>query len=120
VQSEDAVMKGTRSWKSGSCSSLYKNEQISNFSEKLVLPYFVDRNQPEFASISAETLVNLIDNQLGIEIDQFYIIDTRFPFEHEGGHIRGSINMNIDQIEDFFFRDKKYLQKKKNGYYISL
>ena len=36
------------------------------------------------------------------------IIDSRFEYEYQGGHIKGAINLNKpENVEEFFFSDKK-------------
>ena len=40
------------------------------------------------------------------------IIDSRFEYEYEGGHIKGAINLNQPEtIEDYFFKDKEEIEK---------
>jgi rhodanese-related sulfurtransferase len=43
--------------------------------------------------------------------DEFHLIDCRYPYEYEGGHINGARNITcVDTIENLFFtrpNDKK-------------
>lgn len=44
-------------------------------------------------SISSQTLVKLIDGHYKEQIDGYFIIDCRFPYEFKGGHIKGAQNI---------------------------
>jgi rhodanese-related sulfurtransferase len=57
-----------------------------------VLPSF-SSSRDAIKRISAETLVRLMDGEFNI-IDGYEIIDCRFGYEFEGGHIRGALNIN--------------------------
>ena len=54
--------------------------------------------------ISPETLVDAINGEMNGQFTNLYIIDCRFGFEYEGGHIRGAENSpSIDTINQKFF-----------------
>jgi rhodanese-related sulfurtransferase len=53
--------------------------------------------------ISAETLCKLIDGEYNID---YCIVDSRFPFEYEGGHIRGAVNLyEPEQLKKYFLEN---------------
>ena len=54
--------------------------------------------------ITPSTLHGLISGAFDAQIDSYLVIDCRFGFEYEGGHIGGAINLNKDEdIERFLF-----------------
>jgi hypothetical protein len=56
--------------------------------------------------ITPATLKALTSGAYNAHISSYQIIDCRFAFEYEGGHISGAINLNKDEdIERFLFDD---------------
>ncbi|KAJ7273554.1 hypothetical protein B0H12DRAFT_1228402 [Mycena haematopus] len=54
--------------------------------------------------INSETLNNLLDGHYTEQAD-YHIIDCRFDYEFNGGHIRGAVNLNQKgDLEEFFLR----------------
>ena len=48
--------------------------------------------------------MRLLDGEFEEKYDDHYIIDCRFPYEFEGGHIDTAININtMDALEELFF-----------------
>lgn len=71
------------------------------------LPCF---NSPHDAikRISPDTLVDLLEGKFAGVYDRLYIIDCRYPYEYEGGHIPSAINVNNpDVIEELLFENIK-------------
>uniref|UniRef100_A0A0N5A1K6 protein-tyrosine-phosphatase n=1 Tax=Parastrongyloides trichosuri TaxID=131310 RepID=A0A0N5A1K6_PARTI len=68
-----------------------------------------------FGSISGDTLKNIILNDDEIN-EKYIIIDCRYPFEYNGGHIRGAINFyQTEGISEIFFpTDKKKAKEIEN------
>ncbi|KAI9788138.1 MAG: cell division cycle- protein [Peltula sp. TS41687] len=59
----------------------------------LALPHFVPEHQPDsLPRITKETLIDVLDGRYVRSYDQFLIVDCRFEYEYEGGHIEGAIN----------------------------
>ena len=47
-------------------------------------------------------LNNLLDGAYDTELGQFLVIDCRFDYEYNGGHIQGAVNINTPALlEDF-------------------
>ncbi|KAI9926921.1 hypothetical protein ASPWEDRAFT_177063 [Aspergillus wentii DTO 134E9] len=66
----------------------------------LSLPHFVPEDQSDtLPRINKATLVELMDGKFNERFDQVMVIDCRFEYEYEGGHINGAVNYN----------DKEYL-----------
>ncbi|KAJ7632463.1 hypothetical protein FB45DRAFT_503982 [Roridomyces roridus] len=54
--------------------------------------------------INGETLNNLLDGHYSERAD-YHIVDCRFDYEYNGGHIRGAINLNqTTDVEEFLLR----------------
>lgn len=61
----------------------------------------------DVSRISGETMVKLLENAQEFQgpnkLDHFLIIDCRYEYEYQGGHIHGAINLNKKaSIEKFF------------------
>lgn len=60
-----------------------------------VLPHFFQEGQPDsIPRITKETLLEVLDGNYNSNYDQHIIIDCRFEYEFEGGHINGAVNFN--------------------------
>ena len=69
-------------------------------SPSLQLPHFVPENLADsLPRIDKSVLLDLIHGKYSSQFDQVMIIDCRFEYEYEGGHINGAIN----------FTDKEHL-----------
>ena len=71
-----------------------------------LLPTIKRPEYPDLRCISASTLCKLIDGSYRESISQMYIIDCRFDYEFEGGHIRDAIHIaDPQEAISRFFRD---------------
>lgn len=72
-----------------------------DFSKPCVLP-LAEGQHEDLKSISAETLTGLIKGEFKDKISDFKIVDCRYPYEYEAGHIEGALNLYTkDMIEKF-------------------
>jgi M-phase inducer tyrosine phosphatase len=79
---------------------------------KPILPC-LDIGKDAINRISPETVCDLIEGRYDDQIDEYYIIDCRFPYEYEGGHIIGALNINnMDELNNMFFRNPPDTGKK--------
>ncbi|KAI1352365.1 rhodanese-like domain-containing protein [Xylaria sp. FL0043] len=63
--------------------------------EDLLLPHFFpDGENDGIPRISRDTFLELLDGKYNESFNQKIIIDCRFEYEYEGGHIDGAINYN--------------------------
>eukprot|EP00698_Gefionella_okellyi_P017584 TRINITY_DN5166_c0_g1_i1.p1 TRINITY_DN5166_c0_g1~~TRINITY_DN5166_c0_g1_i1.p1 ORF type:complete len:395 (-),score=49.67 TRINITY_DN5166_c0_g1_i1:64-1248(-) len=54
-------------------------------------------------SIAPSTLSDLLDGKYARDFDHVYVVDCRFDYEYEGGHIRTALNLSQPQdVEGFF------------------
>jgi M-phase inducer tyrosine phosphatase len=64
-----------------------------------VLPHFFQEGQPDsIPRITKETLLEVLDGTYSSHYDQRMIIDCRFEYEFEGGHIDGAVNFNDKEL----------------------
>ncbi|KAG1678652.1 M-phase inducer phosphatase [Nymphon striatum] len=73
--------------------SYQEPDLIGDFSRPYILPLLVkDRNQ-DVKAVSPKTVCDLIDGQYDDQIHSFEIIDCRYPYEYDGGHIKDARNI---------------------------
>jgi M-phase inducer tyrosine phosphatase len=64
-----------------------------------VLPHFFQEGQPDsIPRITKNTLLEILDGNFDSHFDQRMIIDCRFEYEFEGGHIDGAVNYNDKEL----------------------
>ncbi|KAL6055937.1 M-phase inducer phosphatase 1 [Balamuthia mandrillaris] len=57
----------------------------------------------QYNSIEPATLHRLLDGDLKHLFREVYVVDCRYPYEYEGGHIKGAVNLHTpEQIESMF------------------
>ncbi|KAI9143004.1 Rhodanese-like domain-containing protein [Paraphysoderma sedebokerense] len=79
--------------------------------ERSQLPCFLGGSDA-IKRITPATVVDLIDGKFSSICDEYYIIDSRYPFEYSGGHIETAININdFQELERKFF-EKPITDKK--------
>lgn len=69
---------------------------IGDFSKEFSLPLIRGRHQ-DLKSIAPTTLAMLIKGHFAHLITSFKIIDCRYPYEYDGGHISGAVNLYSKQ-----------------------
>jgi M-phase inducer tyrosine phosphatase len=63
------------------------------------LPHFFQEGQPDsIPRITKDTLLDILDGNYDNDFDQRMIIDCRFEYEFEGGHIDGAVNYNDKEL----------------------
>jgi len=61
-----------------------------------------DCRNPDINTISHETLSHMMRR-----VKDYLIVDCRFDYEYEGGHIRNALNLNTPEaMETYFFSSK--------------
>ncbi|XP_008572312.1 PREDICTED: M-phase inducer phosphatase 1 [Galeopterus variegatus] len=55
--------------------------------------------------ISPEIMASVLNGKFASLIKEFVIIDCRYPYEYEGGHIKGAVNLHMEEeVEDFLLK----------------
>jgi M-phase inducer tyrosine phosphatase len=57
------------------------------------IPTLPPMDTDSFPRITKETLLGCMDGQLGLHFDHIIIIDCRFRYEYDGGHIEGAVSL---------------------------
>ncbi|XP_043843359.1 M-phase inducer phosphatase 3 [Dromiciops gliroides] len=81
---------------------------IGDFTKIYVLPIVTGKHQ-DLKYINPETVAALLWGQLQDLIEKFYIIDCRYPYEYQGGHIQGALNLHSQEELRNFFLKKPFL-----------
>ncbi|KAI4216892.1 MAG: hypothetical protein LQ351_000841 [Letrouitia transgressa] len=82
-----------------------------NPQDRLGLPHLVP-DEEGLPRITKETIVDVLDGKYGEQYDQSFIIDCRFEYEYEGGHIDGAINVNSKEELASKLFEAKFLRQK--------
>ncbi|XP_070587204.1 M-phase inducer phosphatase 1-like [Erythrolamprus reginae] len=81
-----------------------QRDLIGDFS-KCYLFHTVDGKHQDLKYIDPEIVVAILNGNFSVFITQCVIIDCRFPYEYDGGHIKGAINLPMEQdVEDFLLK----------------
>ncbi|XP_050981911.1 M-phase inducer phosphatase 2 [Labeo rohita] len=77
---------------------------IGDFTKAPALPTVEGKHQ-ELKYITPEVMVKAMNGQYSDLVERLFVIDCRYPYEYEGGHIKGALNLHQeDQIEDYFLK----------------
>ncbi|XP_008571015.1 PREDICTED: M-phase inducer phosphatase 3 [Galeopterus variegatus] len=77
---------------------------IGDFSKVCVLPTVSGRHQ-DLKYVNPETVAALLMGKFQVLIEKFYIIDCRYPYEYQGGHIQGALNLySQEELYNFFLK----------------
>uniref|UniRef100_A0A8C5X7D4 M-phase inducer phosphatase n=1 Tax=Malurus cyaneus samueli TaxID=2593467 RepID=A0A8C5X7D4_9PASS len=73
----------------------------------------VDGKHQDLKYIDSEMIVSVLTGKFESFIKECVIIDCRYPYEYEGGHIKGAINLHMEEeVENFLL--KKPIQPSEN------
>lgn len=76
-------------------------QAVMDIDEPLVptLPHFFQEGQPDsIPRIVRRTLLDVLDGKYSEHYDQRMVVDCRFEYEYEGGHIDGAVNYNDKEL----------------------
>ncbi|XP_016109112.1 M-phase inducer phosphatase 2 [Sinocyclocheilus grahami] len=78
---------------------------IGDFTKAPALPTVEGKHQ-ELKYITPDIMVKAMNGQYSDLVERLFVIDCRYPYEYEGGHITGALNLHQeDQIEDYFLKN---------------
>ncbi|NXO78837.1 MPIP1 phosphatase, partial [Sitta europaea] len=127
--SEDSTVGGSCSWicvlqslklvrtqpSTAEIESILDSDQrdlIGDFSKSYLFDT-VDGKHQDLKYIDSEMIVSVLTGKFESFIKQCVIIDCRYPYEYEGGHIKGAINLHMEEeVENFLL--KKPIQPSEN------
>lgn len=84
---------------------------IGDGSQPYALPTLSTVRHERFKRIDATTLAKLIQGHYNKDIESFTIVDCRYPYEYNGGHIVDSLNIHTgNDLINFFLDTSKPAQ----------
>ncbi|KAL9868913.1 M-phase inducer phosphatase 1 isoform 2-T2 [Geothlypis trichas] len=87
--------------------SILDNDQrdlIGDFSKSYLFDT-VDGKHQDLKYIDSEMIVSVLTGKFESFIKQCVIIDCRYPYEYEGGHIKGAINLHMEEeVQNFLLK----------------
>ncbi|XP_041368532.1 M-phase inducer phosphatase-like [Gigantopelta aegis] len=86
--------------------TLTSSEMIADGSKGYALSTIPGKHK-DLKSISSQTLSNLLSGHYDNDVDEYAIVDCRYPYEYIGGHIQSAVNL-------FTFDDVSALLEKAN------
>ncbi|NWY43895.1 MPIP1 phosphatase, partial [Sylvia atricapilla] len=99
----------------GTIESILDSDQrdlIGDFSKSYLFDT-VDGKHQDLKYIDSEMIVSVLTGKFESFIKECVIIDCRYPYEYEGGHIKGAINLHMEEeVENFLL--KKPIQPSEN------
>jgi M-phase inducer tyrosine phosphatase len=79
-------------------SNLQAVMDIEDIQDPMLPHFFADGDTDSIPRISQETFLDVLDNKFVQKYTQRIVIDCRFEYEYEGGHIDGAINYNDKEL----------------------
>ncbi|KAL4612864.1 M-phase inducer phosphatase 1-like isoform X1 [Arapaima gigas] len=85
---------------------------IGDFSKPHLFP--VERGDPcDLQGVSAQTVASLLQGKYCNAVESFLIVDCRYPYEYQGGHIMGAINLHSEaQVQEVLFHNPASVLKQ--------
>ncbi|KAM9573400.1 M-phase inducer phosphatase 1 [Guaruba guarouba] len=81
-----------------------QTDLIGDFS-KGYLFHTVDGKHQDLKYIDSEMIVSVLTGKFANFIKACVIIDCRYPYEYEGGHIKGAVNLHMEEdVEDYLLK----------------
>ncbi|XP_023574382.1 M-phase inducer phosphatase 2 isoform X3 [Octodon degus] len=74
---------------------------IGDYSKAFLLQT-VDGRHQDLKYISPETVVALLMGKFSNIVEKFVIVDCRYPYEYEGGHIKTAVNLPLERDAETF------------------
>ncbi|XP_064559807.1 M-phase inducer phosphatase 1 isoform X2 [Zonotrichia leucophrys gambelii] len=81
-----------------------QRDLIGDFSKSYLFDT-VDGKHQDLKYIDSEMIVSVLTGKFESFIKQCVIIDCRYPYEYEGGHIKGAINLHMEEeVQNFLLK----------------
>nr|XP_009929698.1 PREDICTED: M-phase inducer phosphatase 1-like [Opisthocomus hoazin] len=89
-----------------------QRDLIGDFSKGYLFHTVAGKHQ-DLKYIDSEMIVSVLTGKFASFIKECVIIDCRYPYEYEGGHIKGAVNLHMEEeVEDYLL--KKPIQPSEN------
>ncbi|NXX20854.1 MPIP2 phosphatase, partial [Podargus strigoides] len=82
------------------------NQELIGDYSKTYLLQTVEGKHQDLKYLSPKTMVAVLSGQFSNLINSCMIVDCRYPYEYEGGHIKGAINLPLAQDAEEFLLKK--------------
>lgn len=92
------IMKNKADVDESASSSLKSVMDIEEIHEPSLPHFLPDDPSDTIPRVSNETLLDILDGKYAEKFDQKMIIDCRFEYEYDGGHIQGAVNHNDKEL----------------------
>ncbi|KAI0482399.1 M-phase inducer phosphatase [Xylariaceae sp. FL0804] len=79
-------------------SSLQSVMDVEECQEPILPHFFPEGTDDSIPRISSETFLDLLDGRYNEQYTQKVVIDCRFEYEYDGGHIDGAVNYNDKEL----------------------
>ena len=100
IASDDSVIKAALDYEES------HKDLTGDFSKSCSLPTIVGKHK-DLKCISPATMCALLNEEFNIGVEQFVVVDCRYPYEFEGGHIPGAVNLwNCESLLHHFFESR--------------
>ena len=91
-----------------------ENDLVGDYSRSHRLPT-VNGQQPDLHYVTPTTVLDLIIGKISLGTNADYIIiDCRYPYEYDGGHIPGAVNLHTSEMLTKFTQEHHKLSAKKD------
>lgn len=84
---------------------------IGDKTKQHILPVLQQSKHRDLASISSQTMVDLLSGKYDNEVEKYIVIDARYPYEYDGGHIGCAKNLFLKEaLIDYLFKHQIQLK----------
>lgn len=85
--------------------SVTDNDLIGDFSKPCILP-LTNGIHSDLKTITSNTLAALLRGEFADRVASYTIVDCRYPYEYEAGHIEGAVNIyNMDLVQQIMLNN---------------
>jgi rhodanese-related sulfurtransferase len=94
------------------CQSNQADRLIGDKSNSHLLPCTTSIKHNDLSVITPHTFKKVLDGEFNDQIGKLIVVDARYPYEFEGGHIRQAKNIfTKDKLMEMFFENKDKLME---------